>query len=120
MKQKLDLDGAHNLLHKNMQNINLRRHCYAVSVVMRGLYRHLKENGKLDSSLENLSEEDWGVVGVLHDADYELTKECPEKHTVMLMDWLMENYVHHNILEAYSYHNTKVTNLRETQTYLEM
>ncbi len=29
-------------------------------------------------------EEKWGTVGLLHDADYELTRNHPEKHTLIL------------------------------------
>ena len=31
-------------------------------------------------------EEKWGIVGLLHDADYELTKNHPEKHTLVLQE----------------------------------
>ena len=52
------------LLHTNMESQNLRRHCYAVEATMRALARYLKED-----------EEKWGIVGLLHDGDYEKTKE---------------------------------------------
>jgi predicted hydrolase (HD superfamily) len=31
-------------------------------------------------------EEKWGIVGLLHDADYELTRNHPEKHTLVLQE----------------------------------
>lgn len=118
-ENKLTQDIATEILHKNMLNVNLRRHCYAVSVAMRGLYKYLKENGKLDSSVESLSECDWGVVGLLHDADYEVTKEDTTKHTLVLLDWLKIYDVHTHVVEAFQSHNTKITGLREPQTLLE-
>ncbi|MFZ5932534.1 MAG: HD domain-containing protein [Patescibacteria group bacterium] len=72
-------ERAISLLHKNMESQNLRRHCYAVEAVMRALARYFKED-----------EEKWGIVGLLHDGDYEKTKETPGKHTLLMVDWLKE------------------------------
>lgn len=33
-------------------------------------------------------EESWGIAGLLHDADWETTRETPERHTQQLMEWL--------------------------------
>ncbi len=110
---------ALDLLHKNMQSVNLRRHCYAVSVVMRALFRHFKSLGVTDSSVVNLSEEDWGVVGLLHDADYENTKDSIDQHTVVLLDWLKDYNLHEHITDAFKSHNTRNTNLKAPVTYLD-
>lgn len=67
------------LLHKNMQSQNLRRHCYSVEAVMRALARFFKED-----------EEKWGIVGLLHDGDYEFTKEKPEEHAKLMVKWIKE------------------------------
>lgn len=74
------------LLHANMKNVNLRRHCYAVETVMRALYRRL-EDGK-----QTQEEEDkWGIAGLLHDADYEITKSTAKtEHTKHVLKWLKE------------------------------
>ena len=90
-----------------------------MSIAMRALHSYLKKVGKVDSSVENLNEEDWGVVGLLHDADYELTKEDTTKHTLVLLDWLKVYDIHTHIVEAFQSHNTKVTSLRDPQTLLE-
>lgn len=34
--------------------------------------------------------ERWGIIGLLHDGDYEITKDTPEKHTLLMVDWLKE------------------------------
>lgn len=70
---------ALDLLHKNMQSINLRRHSYAVEVTMKALAKHFGED-----------EEMWGIAGLLHDADYEITKEDPKRHTHLVLEWLNE------------------------------
>lgn len=68
------------LLHKHMENPNLRKHCYAVEAVMRALAKYFKED-----------EDNWGVAGLIHDADYEKTKDDPKsKHTKELIKWLEE------------------------------
>ena len=69
------------LLHEKMQNQNLRRHCYAVEAVMQALARHFKKD-----------EKKWGIAGLLHDADYELTKDKEPKknHTKHVLKWLKE------------------------------
>lgn len=70
-------EAALKLLHENMESANLRRHCYAVEAAMRALAKYFKED-----------EEKWGVVGLLHDGDYEKTKSTPEKHTLLMVEWL--------------------------------
>lgn len=62
-----------------MKNQNLRRHCYAVEAVMQALAK------KLDGDKEK-----WGLVGLIHDSDYEETKDNPEKHTLLAVEWLKE------------------------------
>lgn len=77
------------LLHANMQNQNLRRHCYAVGAVMKALGKHFNEN-----------EEEWEIAGILHDMDYEKTKETPKDHTKEAMKMLEGHDVSENIKNA--------------------
>lgn len=70
---------ALDLLHTKMQNQNLRRHCYAVEAAMRGLARHFGGN-----------EEIWGIVGLLHDGDYEFTRSDPASHAKLMAQWVRE------------------------------
>ena len=67
------------LLHSKMQSVNLRKHCYSVEAVMRALARYFKED-----------EEKWGIVGLLHDGDYEFTKEDPGNHAKLMAGWVRE------------------------------
>lgn len=70
-------DQAWQLLTEKMQNQNLRRHCLSVEAAMRGLAVHF-----------GAEVEKWGLVGLLHDGDYELVKNQPEKHTLLMNEWL--------------------------------
>jgi len=72
-------DKALELLHGKMQSVNLRKHCYGVEAVMRALADHFKEDG-----------EKWGIVGLLHDGDYEFTKEDPGNHAKLMSGWVKE------------------------------
>lgn len=78
------------LLHKHVKNQNLRRHCYAVEAVMRTLARRFSDD-----------EEFWGLAGILHDADYEETKEeIRTRHTKLLMEWLSGYDIAESIKDA--------------------
>ncbi|HWA52103.1 MAG TPA: HDIG domain-containing protein [Patescibacteria group bacterium] len=73
-------EEALDLLYKNMQSPNLRRHCLAVEAVMRALAK------RFDADVES-----WGIAGLLHDADYEKVKDTATKdHTKKVIEWLAE------------------------------
>jgi putative nucleotidyltransferase with HDIG domain len=102
-------DAAINLLHSKMQSQNLRRHCYAVGAVMKALAKHFGEN-----------EEKWEIIGLLHDGDYEETKETPEKHTVLMAEWLKEKgETDTEVLDAILSHNYSHTGQNPPKNNLE-
>lgn len=70
---------AWELLISKMQNQNLLRHCLSVETVMRALAKHYKQD-----------ENKWGIVGLLHDGDYEFTKTDPGNHAKMMADWVRD------------------------------
>ncbi len=70
---------AIDLLHSKMQNQNLRRHCLAVEAAMKALAKNFNADEKL-----------WGIVGLLHDGDYEQTKEDMANHSLLMAKWLEE------------------------------
>jgi len=63
-------EEAHSLLCEFTQNANLRKHAYAVEAAMR-LYAE-RFGGDPD---------EWGIVGLLHDLDYEQYPQAPDHPT---------------------------------------
>lgn len=97
------------LLHEHTKNQNLRRHMYAVGFVMRALA--VKLGGNPD---------EWEVLGFLHDADWEETKEAPDQHTKHTLAWLKDlGEVDGPIIHALESHNTKRTHLAELEGKME-
>ena len=116
MQKPLNLESASQLLEQNMQNLNLRRHCYAVGKTLAAFYDFYSQN---NVSTGNLNKEQWEIVGILHDADWEKTTNDPDQHTLMLLEWLADYEVPEEMLNVFRSHNTKHTNLREPETLLE-
>jgi predicted hydrolase (HD superfamily) len=97
------------LLHTHMQNINLRRHCNAVGAAMRALAS--KSGGNPD---------EWEVLGILHDSDWEETKDNPDEHTLHTLTWLKDmNITDGPLIRALQSHNNKRTHLAELEGNME-
>jgi predicted hydrolase (HD superfamily) len=114
--EELTLETAIELLHKNMENKNLRKHCYAVGKTMAGFYDFYLTEGR---DVGNLTREQWEIIGILHDADWEKTTNNPEKHVFQLIEWLQDYNVPEELLNTLKTHNYKMAQIREPQTLLE-
>ncbi len=105
----LSREEAIEILYRHMKNENLRRHCYAVGYAMRALAEKLGGNPDL-----------WEVLGILHDADWEETKDTPELHTIKTIDWLKEKGISDGpLVRALQSHNRKLTHLAEIDGIME-
>lgn len=62
-------ENAFKLLNQHIQNPNMIKHCLASEAVLRALAEKLGTNP-----------EEWGVAGLLHDIDVEITNADPYKH----------------------------------------
>ncbi len=78
----MNREEAYKTLTKLIKNQNLIKHHLACEAVMKVLYRKFTPS----ASQNPQDEEKWGLVGLLHDADYELTRNHPEKHTLVLKE----------------------------------
>ena len=95
----MNRDEAYIFLNSQIKNPNLIKHHLAAEASMRGLARYFKSKG-----LDYVNEDTWGLVGLLHDADYEETREHPEKHTLVLEEKLKDK-VSPEIMYAIKCHN---------------
>ena len=90
----MEREEALKILKENIKNPNLIKHSLAVEAVMRALARHFQEN-----------EEKWGLCGLLHDIDYEKTKDNPKLHSLIGAEMLEKLGVQKDICQAIKVHN---------------
>lgn len=95
-------DKAIKLLREHVKNENLIKHCLSVGAIMKGLAKELGED-----------EERWEIIGILHDLDYEYTKDNPELHAKKTVEILGEELTEEerNAILAHNNHaplNTKM------------
>ncbi len=84
---------AYELVLSMVSNKNLIKHMLACEACMRRLAKHFNEN-----------EEEWGLVGLLHDVDYDSTCNSPEKHTLIAEDILREKGISEEHIKAIKGH----------------
>lgn len=86
-------EDAYNLMTQMLLSKNLQKHGLAVEAIMRALCRYLKDRSASQGLAwvpEEFDEEEWAIVGLLHDADYELIEKDPKKHTLVTEQKLRE------------------------------
>lgn len=82
------------ILKANIANENLRKHHYAVAAAMRALAAEF--DGDPDT---------WEIVGLLHDADYEETRDDPDRHALVIAEQLEDRNVSEEVVRAIKAHN---------------
>lgn len=90
----MNRDEALTLLKQHLENANLVKHSLAVEAVMRGLARHFEQD-----------EEKWALAGLLHDIDYDRTKDSPEEHSIIGAGILQDNGLPEDVVYAVKVHN---------------
>ena len=89
------------LMRAYLQLENLRRHCLATEAIMRALAEKL-----------GFDVESWGIAGLLHDLDYEETKEDPPQHGLRTEAILKEKGVNQEIIDAIKAHNAEALGIQ--------
>src|SRR4030042_6056013 len=89
-------DEAIKLVQEKMQNQNWVKHCLAAEVCMRGLAEKFGED-----------QEKWGLTGLLHDIDYEETKNEPQKHSILGAEMLEKAGLEKDIVDAVKTHHER-------------
>jgi uncharacterized protein len=106
LSHMLTRDEAFDLLKKNLRTENLMKHSFAVEAILKEMALKLGEDSQL-----------WGLTGLLHDLDYDFTKNEPEKHSQItvkvLYDLLPPEAT--NAIKAHNYQYTT----QIPQTYLD-
>jgi len=92
----MNRDEAKNWVWEHLPNDAMRKHVLAVEAVMRGLAAHFGED-----------EEAWGLAGLLHDIDYEQTRDDPDRHGRLSAEMLREKGVDDAIINAVMAHASK-------------
>lgn len=109
-------EEALELIKEMLQNPNLVKHCLAVEAIMRDLSQRLKTmHPELPES--EFDREEWGLVGLLHDADYEVTKKDLETHTDVIVQKLKDQGISERTINGIlGHHELKKPN---RENYLE-
>lgn len=78
----MNREQAYQLMLEMIKSPNLRKHALAVEAIMEDLCVYLKEKHP-DLPEEEFKTEEWKIVGLLHDADYEEVERDPQRHTLV-------------------------------------
>ena len=93
----MNREDALSLLKQHLKNKNLVKHCLAVEACMKALAVRLGHDPG-----------PWGLAGILHDLDYEVTEKSPELHTTETVKVLREKGIDEAIVHAVQAHAGKV------------
>ncbi|BAF60895.1 predicted hydrolase [Pelotomaculum thermopropionicum SI] len=85
---------ALSLLKKNLTSKNLFNHSLAVEAVMCRLAEHFGQD-----------REKWGLAGLLHDIDYDRTKDDPDRHSLEGAEMLAGLGLPEDVVYAVKVHN---------------
>ncbi|MBN2239755.1 MAG: HDIG domain-containing protein [Dehalococcoidales bacterium] len=99
----MNRDDALGEVRKNVKNENLIRHMIATEAIMKELARQMSED-----------EEKWGLAGLLHDIDVEITEGDMNSHGVVGSDLVRELDFDEDIAKAVLAHNETLGIPRET------
>ncbi|MFA4833549.1 MAG: HD domain-containing protein [Patescibacteria group bacterium] len=83
----IDKQQAEELLNKYIKDDIVKMHCWESEAIMRALARHFNED---DPAVAEAMAGEWGIIGLLHDIDWDLTKDNPKEHTVKAVDILKQ------------------------------
>ena len=93
-------------LKEHVENEKTIVHCIASEAVMRSLARRLGED-----------EDRWGLTGLLHDIDVEVTNADPRVHATKAEELLLEFNLDEEMIDAIRMHNDHATGLPRTTKF---
>jgi putative nucleotidyltransferase with HDIG domain len=89
----IDRQTALLLMESKIEDKNLRKHILAVEAGMIKLADHLGEDKNL-----------WGLTGLLHDLDYAVTVNNPDRHSFVTEEWLADYRLPQEMINAIRCH----------------
>jgi len=95
----ISIEEARDLMEREVETDALRMHMLAVSAIMGALAANL-------AIVEEEDKEKWALVGLLHDLDYERTKDNFEQHGLITVELLNEK-LPDECLYAIKAHNSR-------------
>jgi len=104
----MDRNSALNLIKEHVKTESLIKHMIAVGAIMRAFAEFFNED-----------KDKWEIVGLLHDIDYEVTKNDPKIHGLRSAEILKE-YLDEDCLLAIKRHNFENNGSGEPQTRMEI
>jgi putative nucleotidyltransferase with HDIG domain len=100
----LTRDEALSLVKANVSKRNVVYHMLAVEAIMRSVAKHFGEDP-----------DQWGLLGLLHDVDYERTETSPERHTLVAEE-ILKGMVSEEFIRAVKTHNFRYTGVKPEKT----
>jgi uncharacterized protein len=97
-------DEAVALMEQYLDTDNMRKHCLASEAIMRDLAPRFGADPDM-----------WGLTGLLHDIDYNETKDEMDQHTLLTEKVLLERGVDKQITEAIKTHNAENLGLTRSE-----
>jgi putative nucleotidyltransferase with HDIG domain len=98
-------DAAVALMEQYLETDSMRKHCLASEAIMRDLAPRF--GGDPDM---------WGLAGLLHDIDYNDTKDTMDQHGLMTASILEQRGVDPGIIDAIKHHNAENLGLVRSET----
>ena len=89
MEAGITYEQAKELFDKHIKDPVIRNHCRESEVVMRALAKRLEKDEEL-----------WGIAGLLHDIDFEETRNNPSLHCVRCVEILDEAGVSDELIDV--------------------
>ncbi len=98
-------EEAVKLMEKNIEAENMQKHCYASEAVLRAIARRLGKD-----------ENEYGIAGLLHDIDVEMTNADPHTHGPSA-EKILKGKVTDEMLDAIIMHNEVATGKERTTEF---
>jgi uncharacterized protein len=92
------------LMEEHLESDSMRKHSLASEAIMRALAPRFGADPEM-----------WGLVGLLHDLDYNETKDQMKQHSLLTEKTLLEKGVDYRIADAIKYHNAENLGLTRSE-----